>query len=497
MFTIILIAALAVVLLSTAIFMASRYKRCPSNQILVVFGRAGEGSRAARCYHGGGAFVWPIFQDYAYLSLTPMKLPIDLKNAMTSQGVQVNIGANFTIAIENDPSGAQLASERLLGLKPDQIGIMAAEIIIGQLRLAVGSMTVKDLIMDREKLASAVNKDVADELKKIGLHLINANVERLSDNNGYIEAMGKEETARVVNNAKVSVAEQERIGAEGVSTAERTKAIAVANNEADAIQGRKTAEATTRVFVQDQESKAAAGENSSAAAIAESKSQRMIREAEANRLAQVAKAEADTKIADAEAIASTADLRASEVVRERIDKEKAVVQAEKAADIMAISASAEANQITVVALANQTRVEAEATGKAKAIQITLEAEAAGNLKIQESRATGMKMMVDACGGDPRAAAQMLIIEKMPELFGHMAHAISSVKIDKVTVLNGSSDGKGGQGAGLSATYQDLVKVMPQIHAFAETMGINIPNLLGPTKEEGSTLVTEVVTTPAK
>jgi flotillin len=269
-------------------FMASRYKRCASNQILVVFGRAGEGSKAARCYHGGGAFVWPVFQDFAYLSLTPMKLTINLKNSMTAQGVQVNIGANFTIAIENDAGGAQLAAERLLGQKPEQIGSMASEIIIGQLRGAVGIMTVEELISGREKFLGAVNNDVTQELKKIGIHLINANIESINDDNGYIAAMGKAETSRVVNEAKINVAEQERLGAEGVSQNERLKTIKVSQNEAEAVQGRKEAEAKTRIFVQEKEALAAQGENNSAAAIAETLSARKVREAQASQAALTA-----------------------------------------------------------------------------------------------------------------------------------------------------------------------------------------------------------------
>lgn len=474
MFSMTIVLALAVSLVISVLFLASRYKRCPSNKILVVFGRAGEGSKSARCYHGGGAFVWPVFQDYAYLSLSPMKLPIILKNALTSQGVQVNIGSNFTIAIENESSGMQLASERLLGLNSEQIGSMAAEIIIGQLRSAVGTMTVNEIISGREKFLSAVNTEVAQELKKVGIHLINANIESIADEKGYIEALGKAETARVVNEAMIQVAEQERVGAEGVSSAERQKTVTVANNEAESVNGRKEAEAKTRIFVQKREAEAAQGENDSAAAIAESVSKKKIRETEAERLAQTARASAEKSVAEAQIESEKAKLRASEVVREQIDKEKEEVMAHKAASVKKIAADAEVYQIQALAQANRNRVEAEAEGEATAIRVRKEAEAEGDRAILMAKAEGMSAFVQACGDDPQAAAQMMLIERMPELTEKLASAISGIKIDKIAILNG---GKEGGGNSLSSITHDMVKSVPTLHLIADTLGIKLPSML--------------------
>ena len=484
-------AVIVAILLITAMFLASRYKRCPSNKVLVVFGRSSGENKSARCYFGGGAFVWPVVQDFGYMSLAPITQQIELKDATTMQTVLVNINANFTFAIENDPDGAMAAAERLLGLSTEDVKNIASEIIVGQLRQAVGTMTVPELINGRDKFLSEVHENVAKELRKVGLHLINANIEKIKDSQGYIDALGKSETARVVNEAKVNVAEQERIGAHGVSTAERLKAITVAENQAQAVQGEKIAEAQTRILVQEQEALAATGENESAAKVAESVSTRNIREAEAKRASAIATAEAERLTADAQSAASLAKLRATEVVSVRIQKEKAELDAEKDANLMAIAAEAHARQTRITADAEKTSVELAAQARAMSISLEqgaraegelkmLEAHAEGEKKMLQARADGIKAVVDACNGDAASASQLLVIEKLPDLFGYMAQAVGSIKIDKLTVIQGG-EGSESEG-GLASVYQNAVKIMPPLHAWAEAAGIKLPAFLGPVAE---------------
>ncbi|MBN2511569.1 MAG: flotillin family protein, partial [Sedimentisphaerales bacterium] len=166
---IIVIIAFVVLIASFFLFLASRYRRCPSDQILVVFGRVGR-DQTSNCIHGGGTFVWPLIQDYCYMSLTPMTITIPLENALSMQNIRINVPSTFTVGISTDPTIMHNAAERLLRLMPKQIEQMAQEIIFGQLRLTVASLTIEQINQDRERFLDAIRKNVEPELNKIGLY---------------------------------------------------------------------------------------------------------------------------------------------------------------------------------------------------------------------------------------------------------------------------------------------------------------------------------------
>ena len=186
----------------------NRYRRCPSDKILVIYGTTSNGG-SAKCVHGGGAFVWPIVQDYAYLSLTPISIEANLTNALSRQNIRVDVPCRFTVGISTEGESMNNAAERLLGLTPNDIQEMARDILFGQLRLVIASMSIEELNSDRDKFQENIMTNVEIELKKIGLKLINVNVTDIKDESGYIEALGKEAAAKAINEAKVSVAEQE------------------------------------------------------------------------------------------------------------------------------------------------------------------------------------------------------------------------------------------------------------------------------------------------
>jgi flotillin len=133
------------------ILMASiirRFRMCPPNKILVVFGKVG-GPQASRCYNGGSTFVMPIFQNYEYLDLSPMTIDISLGNALSSQNIRVNVPATFTVGISNDPEIMGNAATRLLGKSEQEIQNLSREIITGQMRVVIASMTIEQINADR------------------------------------------------------------------------------------------------------------------------------------------------------------------------------------------------------------------------------------------------------------------------------------------------------------------------------------------------------------
>ena len=212
------IALLVFVLLVTVYVATSRYKLAPSDKILVVYGNVKDKGSAA-CYHGGGKIVWPLIQHYAYLDLKPMTISIDLEHALSQQNIRINVPSTFTIGISTQPSVMKNAAERLLGLPVPQIEDMAKEIIFGQLRLTVASLTIEQINQDREAFLEKVSTNVDTELHKIGLYLINVNITDITDEADYIASIGAKAAAVAIADATVDRAEAARDGAVGKAAA--------------------------------------------------------------------------------------------------------------------------------------------------------------------------------------------------------------------------------------------------------------------------------------
>jgi flotillin len=435
------------------IFMTSRYKRCPSDKVLVLSGRVGKGL-SSRCMHGGGAFVWPVVQEYRYMSLTPLTINIPLQNALSLQNIRINVPSTFTVGISTQPDIMANAAERLLMLKPPEIEGMAKEIIFGQLRLTVASLTIEQINQDRESFLDAVRKNVEPELNKIGLYLINVNITDITDESDYIESIGKKAAAEAVNTAKVDVAQQTKMGAIGEAEAQREETIRVAESLAEAEKGKKAAMASQRIYVQQREAEAVKGENTAQGEIASSNADLEVQKATALQRAEIALKEAQKAIQAAEYEKRMAQLRAEEVAQQEIDKTKLEIEAE----------------------ANAERIRREAKGRADALMMNYQAEAQGLQKLLESKAIGYKRLIESCNGDSQAAARLLMIEKLSEIVQAQVAAISNLKIDKITVWDsGSHNG----GSNTTADFlSGFIKSLPPLQEIAAMAGVELPEYLG-------------------
>ena len=444
---VILLVVIGVLIFSLILILLSRYRRCPSDKIMVIYGKVGtnkDGSaRSAKCIHGGAAFVWPVIQSYEYLDLTPISINVDLANALSHQNIRVDVPSRFTVGISTEPGTMQNAAERLLGLKLTEIQELAKDIIFGQLRLVIATMDIEEINTDRDKFVEAVYHNVETELKKIGLRLINVNVTDITDESGYIEALGKEAAAKAINDAKKSVAEKNRDGAIGESQAVKDQRIQVAEANASAI----------------------AGENESKAAIAQSDATR--REVEADALRRATAAE---KIAEAKALeeAYAAQQQAEEA---RAQRDAATQQA----DII-VKAKIEKERMELEAEAEAEQARRRARGEADAIYATMEAQARGAQEILAKQAEGFKKLVEAAGGDPNCAVQLMLADKIEELLKTQVEAIKNLKIDKVTVW----DSMGGKdGASTTSNFlSSMMKSIPPLNETFKMAGMKIPEFLG-------------------
>jgi flotillin len=418
-----------------------RYKRCPSDKILVVYGKVGTG-QSARCLHGGAAFIWPVIQDYQYLDLTPISMEVNLVNALSKQNIRVNVPSRFTIGIATDDGVMQNAAERLLGLHLEQIQDIAKEIIFGQLRLVVASMDIEEINSDRDKFLNNISHSVEAELRKVGLKLINVNITDIHDESGYIEALGKEAAAHAINEARKSVAEKTRDGSIGEANAQQDERTQVAAANAKAVEG----------------------ENIAKINIANSDSLRRQREAEVDRVAT-----ASEKVQSAKALEeSYAAEREAEIARSERERSTQV------ADII-VPAEIDKQKVEIDAEAEAERIRRQAKGEADAILFKAEAEAKGIYEILTKQAQGLDQIVKAAGNDSQNAALLLIADKLPELVKLQSEAIKNIKIDKVTVWeNGSSaDGKTATSNFISGMY----KSVPPLQEMFNMAGMQLPDYL--------------------
>ena len=454
--TVLITVVVVVILVFSLLLMClARYRRCPSDKVMVIYGKVGQNkdgtARSARCIHGGAAFIWPVFQSYEYLDLTPMSISVDLKSALSRQNIRIDVPARFTVGISTESGTMQNAAERLLGLKLQEIQELAKDIIFGQMRLIIATMEIEEINIDRDKFLAAVSSNVESELRKIGLRLINVNVTDISDESGYIEALGKEAAAKAINEARISVAERNREGSIGEANAVRDQRISVAAANASAVDG----------------------ENTSKANVAKSDATRRELEAEAQRRAVTAEKLAEAKAKEeayaaeqaaekARAARELATQQADVIVKAQIEKEKKVLEAE--------------------AQAEQAR--ALAKGEADAIFAKMEAQARGVQEILSKQAEGFAAIVQAAGGNADSAVQLLLTDKIEELTRIQVEAVKNLNIDKITVWD-SMNGENGS----STTANFLSGMMKSIPPLSETFkmaGMKIPEFLGKEAESPET-----------
>jgi len=372
-----------------------------------------------------------------------MSIEVNLTNALSKQNIRIDVPSRFTVAISTEAAIMQNAAERLLGLSHDAVKELAKDILFGQLRLVIATMDIEEINTDRDKFLANVSQNVEQELKKIGLKLINVNVTDIRDESQYIEALGKEAAAKAINDARKTVAEKNRDGAIGEANAQRDERTNVALANSIAVEGENTAKVT----------------------VANSDALRREREAEALRRAtaaekvQSAKAleEAYLSERDAElgrAAKEKATQEANVLVQARIQKEKAEIDAE--------------------AIAERTR--REARGEADAIFFKMKAQADGINEILTKQAAGFSDIVKAAGGDSNNAVSLMIADKLEKIVASQVEAIKGIKIDKVTVW----DNLGGGGDGKPATAKFMSGMLSSLAPLEDVFnmaGIILPNIM--------------------
>lgn len=498
----ILAAFVAVIFFSTIVLLKTNYKRCSSNQVLVIFGKTKQG-QAAKTVHGGASFVWPLFQDYEYLSLEPIQIEIPLRGALSMENIRVNVPSVFTVAIGTAPEVMTNAAIRLLDLSTQDIRKQAEEIIFGQLRQVIASMGIEDINRDRDTFLQHIQNSVEPELKKIGLVLINVNITDITDESGYIDAIGQKAASQAIQQARGDVADEEKQGEIRVAQANRERAVEVANatrdqqigtrdaereqavriaemaklqsvGEQEAAYERdmqiKNAEQAMRISVAQANATAVEGENLSEAKIAQSQATLLTQKADAYQRGESRKREAEAAVLEVQnrAMAKAALAEAERIEAEERAKLEAPAKAQKARIVVDAEAEAEKRRL-------------EAEGEASAIYAKLEAEARGQYEILAKKGEGLKQIVEACGG-AKEAFQLMMLEHLDTLAESSAKAISNIKFDKVVVWE--NGGTGGRSNTADFLHKMAGTLPPMMQVMRDIGGIEIPESLAKLAGEG-------------
>jgi flotillin len=483
----VILALFAVAILQMFI---SRFKRCPSNKILVIYGRTGRG--VAKCVHGGAAFVWPVIQSYDWLDLDPFDIVLELTSALSHENIRVSVPTTVTAAVSTEEGVMQNAAIRLLGRSREEVQRLAQDIILGQMRAVMATMRIEEINRDRIAFMAKVNEAVAVEIEKIGLAVINVNIKDVEDESGYIKALGRKAAAEAINQAMIDVAEQDKLGKSGVAERERDTRRAVAVANAAAAVGEAEAERDRRTAVAAANASAAVGE---AQAERDRRQQTSLLDAQAVETETTANANkagfhAGQKVAEEEARgkAQTAAMKADGAVRAaqeeaqeeaeeaRARREQARLKAE-----MVVPAEAAKQKAVVEAEAERQRKILVAGGEAEAVIVKMQAEAKGQQAILDGKAAGYKSLVAACSQEPSLTAGLLLIEKLVDVARIQTEAIKNLPIEKIVVWDGGGEG------GMSNLGQRIMGALPPMHELARMAGLELPEFLGRVepKKQGS------------
>ncbi len=475
----IIIIVLAVLVGVTFLAASARYKRCPSDKILVIYGKVGTDKSAgdvadtvktAKCIHGGAAFVWPLIQDYQYLDLTPMSIDINLTKALSKENIRVNAPSTFTVGISTEPGVMNNAAERLLGLGSRDIESVASDIIFGQFRATIATMKIEEINADREKFLAEVMTNVETEIKKVGLRVINVNIRDITDESDFIESLGRKAASTVTNQAKIDVAEQDRIGESGKAAADRTREVAVAVALKEQEIGKADADQAQRIGVANANATAVEGENKAAQVRVGSDAELRVKTSEFEKDATIAET---TNVAAAQVKQFEAETGAEN------ERRKKKTAQELADTLPGAEAAKQKKIIDAEAVMKEQSLKGEGAGLE--IQKRMEGEAAGVAALLAAQSKGFAALVKASGDSPALAMTYLISEQLPQLVGEQVKAISSMNIDKVTVWSGGGNSE----TGINTHMRDIMKTLPPLHELLNSAGLELPSYLGKQLNETS------------
>ena len=442
-----------------------------------------------RMVRGGAALRIPLLEKVEYLHLNVMTIPLEIKRAYTLKGVPVSVKAVANVKIRGDETSLQASAERFLGMTHDEVQKVIFQTLEGHLRSILGTLTVEEVNSDRQSFAQKLTTEAATDLEKMGIGVDVLTIQEISDEEEYLNALGKRRTAEVKRDATIGEAEAHRDAkiksAEALQLGEKAKFQA----DADIAQAQRDFAIRQAQYQAEIETQKARAEQAGPL------SQATARQAVVAEEVKIEKTRTQEMISvqEQEVLRKQKELEATVIKPAEADRLAAVVRAEAAKQSAILEAEGRRSALIALAEAEQEKLRKEGAGRAAAVEAEGRAEAAkieaiglAQAKAIEAQgvaeATAILRKAEAWKEFNDAARLQTILEKLPAIieastgvFGAVAAPMGN--IDKLVVIdqggNGGDNGAGGLGRLAKLSPAIVFNVLQQL----EALGLNVPSVL--------------------
>jgi flotillin len=461
---------------------ARNYIKVPPSQVAIFYGtkhdivdEKGNRSRVGfRVVRGGAALRIPVFEEVAYLSLNVISIPLKISRAYTKEGVPVTVEAVANVKIASDDISLRAAAERFLGMTTEQTKGVIFQTLEGHLRAILGTLTVEEINADRQAFAQKMTDEAALDLKKMGVNIDILTIQQISDEQGYLDALGKKRTAEVKRDAVVGEARAQRDAMIESALADqegKTKRFAADVAIAAALRDKESQQAEFNAAVR---AKTAESEQSGPLATAVARQRVMEEEV---RIEQVRKQQ-EVLVQAQEAARREKELLATVVNPAEAERQAAILRAEGERQAQVIKAEATQKQLEFEGLGQAAKVTSIGRAEAARVLAIGEAEAEVVKKKLLAEAEGLQRKAEAWKQFNEAAVLNMIVEKLPEM--SQAFATQLAGIDRINIIE-----MGGGGAGGNGSAAGVAKVMGTVGGGVSAMlamlrdefGIDIARLM--------------------
>jgi flotillin len=488
------VVMLVVLALIVAMALFSRnYLKVPPNAVAVLSGRkrkTADGRLVGfRMVKGGATFRFPLLEQVDYLSLNVFTIPLEIKRAYTLKGVPISVKAVANVKIKSDDLSLGAAAERFLGMPADQIQKVIFQTLEGHLRAILGTLTVEEVNSDRASFAQKLTSEAAQDLERMGIGVDVLTVQEISDEEGYLDALGKKRTAEVKRDGTIGDAEATRDAkiksAEAMQEGEKAKFDADGNIAA-AQRDFQLRQAQFLSEVETQKAKAAqagplADATAKQAVVAEEVRIDKVRTQEQIAVQQQEVARKQQEL-EATVVRPAEAARQAAILKAEASKQSAILEAEGQKSAQIALAEAQQEKLKQEGLGRAAAVEAEGRALAAKIEATglaqaraIEAQGVAEAQAILKKAEAWKQFNDA-------AKLQTILEKLPSVLQASAGVFGAVaaplgNIDKVVVIdqgNGAAgDGTGGIGRVARAGPALVFGLLQQLQA----LGLDVPTIM--------------------
>ena len=457
---------------------ARNYIKVPPSMVAIFYGRKHtitdeKGNRSKvgfRVVRGGAALRVPVLEQVAYLSLNIMSIPLRIQRAYTKEGVPVTVEAVANVKIAGDDMSLRGAAERFLGMSTEEIKGVTFQTLEGHLRAILGTLTVEEINADRQAFAQKMTDEAAQDLKKMGVNIDILTIQQISDEQGYLDALGKKRTAEVKRDAVIGEAQATRDAMIRSALADqegKTK-----RYEADVAIALSLRDKEARQAEFDAAVRAKQAEAEQSGPLATAVARQKVTEQE-TRIDQVRKQQ-EVLVQEQEAARKEKELLATVVRPAEAERQAAILRAEGEKQATIIRAEATQKELEFEGAGEAAKIERVGRAEAAKVLAVGEAEAEVVKKKMLAEAEGLQRKAEAWKNFNEAAVINMVVEKMPELA--QAFATQLAGIDKINIIemgNGSG-GSGGVGKVMSTVGGGMTAMLAMLK---DQFGIDIARLM--------------------